>query len=92
MRWFVRGAVGDIAVAALCILGWYLMRRRVSGMSAVGAITIMVAAFIICSRSIYWMVRGASFEYWCDSVLELPFLAYAIAYAYRESRKNTNTI
>jgi len=86
-RWFLRGAVWDIVVAALCIVGWYLMRQRVSGKIGLGAIAVMGAALIIFSRSAYWMCRGASFEYWCDSLFELPFLVYAIIYAYRECRK-----
>jgi hypothetical protein len=87
MRWFVRCAVGDIAAAALCVVGWFLMRQRVSGKIALGAIAVMGAALIVFSGSAYWMCRGASFEYWCDSLVELPFLVYAIIYAYQECRK-----
>jgi hypothetical protein len=86
-RWFLRGAFADASVVALCILGWYLMQRRLSATLALGAIAVMVAAYIICHRSLIYLIRGASIEYWFDLVLELPFLFYAIIYAYRECRK-----
>jgi hypothetical protein len=86
-RWFLRGAVADTFVATLCILGWYLMRRRLSATLALGAIAIMAAAVIIGQRSLIYLFRGAGFAYWFDLVLELPFLLYAIIYAYRECRK-----
>jgi hypothetical protein len=86
-RWFLRGAIANTLVAAFCILGWYLMRRRLSTTLALGGIAVMAAAFIICQRSLIYLFRGDGFEYWFDMVLELPFLLYAIIYAYRESRK-----
>lgn len=86
-RWFLRGAFADAAVAALCILGWYLMWRRRSATFALGAIAVMAAACIIGQRSLIYLFRGAGFVYWFDLVLELPFLLYAIIYAYRECRK-----
>ena len=86
-RWFWRGAITDASVAACCIFGWHLMRRRLPAMLAFGAILVMVAASIIAQRSLIYLLRGAGFEYWFDLVLELPFLFYAIAYAYRECRR-----
>jgi len=86
-RWFLRGAIANALVAVFCILGWYLMRWRLSAILALGGIAVMAAAFIICQRSLIYLFRGAGFEYWLDMVLELPFLLYAIIYAYRESRK-----
>jgi hypothetical protein len=86
-RWFLRGAITDALVATLCILGWYLMRRRLSATLALGGVAVMAAAFIIGQRSLIYLFRGAGFEYWFDLVLELPFLVYAIIYAYRECRK-----
>ena len=86
-RWFLRGAFADASVAALCILGWYLMRRRLSATLALGGVAVMVAAYIICHRSLIYLLRGAGIAYWFDLVLELPFLFYAIIYAYRECRK-----
>ena len=86
-RWFIRGAIADAFVAALCILGWYLMRRRLSATLALGGIAVMAAAFIVGQRSLIYLFRGAGFEYWFDLVVELPFLLYAIIYAYRECRK-----
>jgi hypothetical protein len=86
-RWFLRGAFADALVAALCILGWYLMRRRLSATLALGGIAVMVASYIICHRSLIYLFRGAGFVNWCDMVFELPFLFYAIIYAYRECRK-----
>jgi hypothetical protein len=86
-RWFLRGVIADALVAACCIFGWHLMRRRLPATLALGAILVIVAAFIICQRSLIYLFRGAGFEYWFDLVLELPFLLYAIIYAYRECRK-----
>ena len=87
VRWFIRGAIADGLVATLCILGWYLMRRRLSATLALGGIVVMIASFIICQRSLIYLFRGAGIAYWFDMVLELPFLFYAIIYAYRECRK-----
>jgi Na+/H+-dicarboxylate symporter len=89
VRWFLRGAVADALVAVFCILGWYLMRKRLSATLALGGIAVMAAAFIICQRSLIYLFRGDGFMYWFDLVLELPFLLYAVIYAYRESRKVT---
>ena len=86
-RWFWRGAIADASVAACCILGWHLMRRRLPAMLALGAILVMVASLIIAQRSLIYLFRGAGFVTWCDMVFELPFLFYAIIYAYRECRK-----
>ncbi len=47
----------------------------------------MAAAFIIGQRSLIYLFRGAGIAYWFDLVLELPFLFYAIIYAYKECRK-----
>jgi hypothetical protein len=87
VRWFLRGAIADALIAVFCILGWYLMRRRISATLALGGIAVMAAAFIICQRSLIYLLRGDGFTNWCDVLLELPFLFYAIIYAYRESRK-----
>jgi hypothetical protein len=86
-RWFWCGAIADGLVAACCIFAWQLMRRRLSAMLAMGAILVMVAAFIIGQRSLIYLFRGAGFMTWCDMVFELPFLFYAIIYAYLECRK-----
>jgi hypothetical protein len=85
--WFLRGAVVDTLIATLCILGWYLMRRRLSAILALGGVAVMVAAFIICQRSMIYLFRGDGFTYWGDVLLELPFLFYAIAYAYGKVEK-----
>jgi hypothetical protein len=85
--WFWRGAIADVCVAALCIFGWYLMQRRLPSTLALGGILVMVAAFIVGKRSLIYLLRGAGFPYWFDLLLELPFLFYAIIYAYRESRR-----
>jgi hypothetical protein len=86
-RWFMRGAVADGLVAALCILAWYLMRRRLSSTLALGAIAVMCAAFIVGKRSLIYLFDGAGIAYWFDLLLEWPFLFYAIIYAYRECKK-----
>ena len=86
-RWFWRGAIADASAAALCILGWYLMRRRLSATLALGGIAVIVASYIICHRSLIYLFRGAGFVNWCDLVFVLPFLFYAIIYAYQECRK-----
>ncbi|HWY29231.1 MAG TPA: hypothetical protein VNX46_00670, partial [Candidatus Acidoferrum sp.] len=54
---------------------------------ALGGIAVMAAAYIICHRSLIYLFHGAGIAYWCDLVLELPFLIYAIIYAYQECRK-----
>ena len=90
-RWFLRGAIENAMIGVFCFMGWYLMRRRISGALVLGAIAVMGAVFIICFRSICWIIRGGGFEYWGDAVLELPFLVYSIIYAYRESKKQPNT-
>ena len=46
-RWLLRGAIENTLIAILCIFGWYLMRRRVSGALALGAIAVMAAVCII---------------------------------------------
>ena len=86
-RWFLHGAIADAVVAVCCIFGWYLMRRRLPATYALGGILVMIAAFIVAQRSLIYLIRGASIEYWFDLVLELPLLFYAIIYAYRECRK-----
>jgi hypothetical protein len=86
-RWFLRGALANAAIATLCFLGWHLMRRRLPATLASGGIAVMIAAFIIGHRSMIYLIRGAGFVNWCDLVLELPFLLYAIIFAYRECRK-----
>jgi hypothetical protein len=87
VRWFIRGAIADASVTVFCILGWYLIRRRLSATLALGGIAVMAAACIIGQRSLIYLFRGASFAYWSDLVLVLPFLLYAIIYAYRECRR-----
>lgn len=87
VRWFIRGAIANGLVAALCILGWYLMRRRLSATLALGGVAVMFAAFIIVQRSLIYLFRGAGFVNWCDIVFVLPFLFYAIIYAWRECRR-----
>src|ERR1035438_1742927 len=86
-RWFLRGAIANASVAALCVLGWYLMRRGLSATLALGGIAVMVAAYIICHRSFMYLFRGASFADWGEGLIELPFLLYVVMYAYRECRK-----
>jgi hypothetical protein len=90
-RWFMRGAMADASVAALCILGWYLMRRRLSVTLALGAMAVMCAAFIVGKRSLIYLFDGAGIVNWFDLVLELPLLFYAIIYAYRECRIKSQT-
>lgn len=87
VRWYLRGAIADALVAACCLVGWHLMRQQLPMTLALGGILVVVAAFIIGQRSLIYLFRGANFESWSDLVLELPFLFYAIIYAYRESRR-----
>jgi hypothetical protein len=88
-EWFLRGAIADAVVAAFCLFGWYLMSLRRPGTTAMGAILTLFAASIIGLRSALYLIRGAGFLNWCDLVLVLPFLFYAIIYAYRECREGT---
>jgi hypothetical protein len=85
--WYLRGAIADAVVATFCLFGWYLMSFRRSGPLAMGAILVLFAAFIAGQRSAIYLIRGAGFLNWCDLVFVLPFLFYAIIYAYRECRK-----
>jgi hypothetical protein len=86
-RWFLGGAIANGLAAALCILGWDLMRRRLPALLALGGIAVALAAGIIGQRSLIYLFRGAGLFYWIDLVLEVPFLLYTIIYAYRECRK-----
>lgn len=88
-EWYLHGALADGSVALLCVLGWYFMRRHLSGTLALGGIAVTAAAFIIGQRSIIYLFQGAGFKYWFDLVLELPFLFYVIIYAYRECRRSS---
>ena len=86
-RFFLRGAVANGLVAVLCLAGWGLMRRRLPGTLALGAIAVMVAALIIAQRSLIDTIRVGGFQNWGDLVIELPLLFYTIIYAWCACRK-----
>jgi uncharacterized membrane protein YfcA len=82
VQWLLRGAIADTLVSALCILGWYLMRRRRSTTIACGGICVVIAVLIISQRSLIYLIRGAGFLDWGDLVIELPLLLYVVVHAY----------
>ena len=77
-------------IAVFCVLGWHLMRLRLSGTLALGALSAMAAMAIICYRAIFNLLAGHGYSNWGDLVLEPPFLLYAIIYATLESKKTVN--
>lgn len=86
-RFYLRGAAANGLGAVLCLVGWELMRRRLPGTLALGAIAVMVAALIIAQRSLIETIRVGGFQNWGDLVIELPLLFYAIIYAWCECKK-----
>jgi hypothetical protein len=46
VHWLLRGGITNSLIAACCILGWYLMSRRLPDSFALGAIVVTIGAFI----------------------------------------------
>ena len=82
------GAVENGATAALCILGWYFMRRRTPTSLLAGALAASVALFITFRRWLQWQLAGTNQWPWAEPLFVWPFLLYAVVYAYRESRSH----
>jgi hypothetical protein len=83
---YFRGAAENVGIAVLCILGWYFMRRRTSPTLLIGALAVGLGLFITLRRWIVWQTAGTNTLPWVEPLLVWPFLAYAIVYAYRQSR------
>jgi len=79
-------AAQNVEIAALCILGWYLMRRRTRATLLAGAVAVAAGLFISLKRWVYWQSAGTDHWPWLEPLLIWPFLLYAIVYGYRESR------
>ena len=85
-RILLRGAAQNFEIAALCILGWYLMRRRTPTTLLAGAVSVGVGLFISLRRWVSWQSAGTDHWPWLEPLLVWPFLVYAIVYGYREYR------
>src|SRR5713226_667204 len=48
------GAAQNVEIAALCILGWYLMQRRTPTTLLAGAVSVAVGLFISLRRWVSW--------------------------------------
>jgi hypothetical protein len=79
-------AAQNVEIAALCILGWYLMRRRTPTPLLGGAVAVAAGLFISLKRWVSWQSAGTDHWPWFEPLLVWPFLLYAIVYGYRESR------
>lgn len=86
-RWLLAGTITNGLIAVFCIIGWHLMRRRLPGSLAMGALVVMIGAIIIGQRSLLYLLGGAGFAEWSDLVTMVPLLLYAIIYAYLECRR-----
>ncbi len=84
-------AAENVGITALCILGWYWMRRRTPTTLLAGAVSVAVGLFITLNRWVYWQLAGTNQWPWLEPLLVWPFLVYAIVYGYRESRAHVAT-
>ena len=80
------GAAQNVGITALCILGWYLMRRRTPTTLLAGAVAVAAGLFISLNRWVHWQLAGTDQWPWIEPLVIWPFLLYAIVYGYRESR------
>src|SRR5713226_5426532 len=85
-RILLRRAAQNVEIAALCILGWYLMRRRTPTTLLAGAVAVATGLLIDLNRWVFWQLAGSNLWPWLEPLLIWPFLLYAIVYGYRESR------
>jgi hypothetical protein len=85
-HFMLRGAAENGAIAALCILGWYLMRRRARASLPAGTLAVTLALFITVKRWLHWQLAGTNQLPWAEPLLVWPFLLYVIVYGFRESR------
>jgi hypothetical protein len=82
----LRGAGENGLIAALCILGWYFLRRHTPTSLPAGTIAVAMALFITARRWLHWQLAGTNQLPWAEPLLVWPFLLYAIVYGYREGR------
>ncbi len=85
-QFLLHGAGANALIAAFCILGWYLMRRRTSASLPTGTLALTVALFIIVRRWVHLELSGTNHLPWAEPLLIWPLLLYAVVYGYRESR------
>lgn len=78
----LRGVVEHASIAAFCVLGWYLMRRRTPDAFLWGTAVVLFALLMTLRRWIYWQVAGANPGSWIEPLFVWPCLAYAIIYSY----------
>ena len=86
-RALLRGSFENAAIAALCVAGWYFMRRSTRSALFAGVAAVAVGLFITSCRWLYWEIRGPNPLSWAEPLLVWPFLVYVILYGYREGRK-----
>lgn len=86
-RLFLRGSAENIVIATLCIGAWLLMRRHSRVALVSGCSAVVLALAITSKRWVYWHATGDNPLPWFEPLLVWPPLAYAIAYAWRESRQ-----
>lgn len=80
------GAFENIAIGALCMIAWQLMRRRTSMRLSGGA---SVVGFALCGtmmRWIHWEIIGHNDLPWIEPLIVWPMFLYTIVYGYRESK------
>src|SRR6266852_3296317 len=70
-------AAQNVEIAALCILGWYLMRRRTPTTLLAGAVAVAAGLFIDLKRWVYWQSAGTDHWPGSEPLLIWAFLLYA---------------
>lgn len=82
-----RGSIENGMIAVLCVLGWFLMRRRTPSSLFAGGFAVLAGLFLTTHRWLYWEIKGSNPLSWAEPLLIWPFLVYALIYAYREGRE-----
>lgn len=84
---FLHGVITNTLIAALCIFGWHLMRQRTHRALLLGAFVVMFVLFITMFRWLCESLKsGLNSGSWVEPAFIWLPLAYAIIYAYQESR------
>jgi hypothetical protein len=78
---YFHGGVADSLITILCIVGWYLMRRRTSRSFCIGACAVAFSFLITAHRWLHWEVIGPNDGDWIEPLLIWPFFLYVILYA-----------
>jgi len=84
IRGLWRGAFEDCAVGSMCILGWYLMRRRSPASMTTGAISVSLGLMILFRRWIYWQLHKGNGNVvpWLEPLIIWSFFLYVISYGF----------